>query len=170
MQQRGHGGLAVRAGGAHHGQLPRGVAIEIGRELPERALPLPQPEPLAGLAAFGTAAVAEPLLARWPAADAATLRAEPAALARLPIDHSVAVVAERCGGARAGAGLLQDFLRRPLKDYAEHRSHPDDELASGLSPYIHFGQVGIHQIVAAVAERIDCDPASLAVGDWIHFP
>lgn len=88
---------------------------------------------------------------RWPAATPALLAADRAALARLPIDHAIAP-AQR-GGAAAGEEVLDAFIEHGLPRYGEGRNHPDDDAASGLSPYLHFGHVSAH----AVAERVWAD-------------
>ena len=38
--------------------------------------------------------------------------------------------------------MLEHFLEHKLKGYAEKRNDPNQDLASNLSPYLHFGQVG----------------------------
>jgi len=87
------------------------------------------------------------------AADEALLAAAPAALAALPIDHEVAPVPALPGGARAGERALDEFVERRLPRYAEGRSHPDAEASSGLSPYLHFGHLSAHAILARVGAR-----------------
>jgi deoxyribodipyrimidine photo-lyase len=96
---------------------------------------------------------------RWPAADAALLAAEPAALRRLPVDHSVPPAAIR-GGSRAGSAALALFLRERIARYGE-RNHPDADAASGLSPYLHFGHLSAHQAFAGLARREGWGPSRL---------
>lgn len=100
------------------------------------------------------------VLQQWPPASELLLRAEPAALAALPIDHAVAPVAY-IGGSAAAAAVLQDFVETRLARY-EERNQPDADVASGLSPYLHFGHVGTHAIIAAVATATGWDPMRLA--------
>ena len=45
-------------------------------------------------------------------------------------------------GTAAGLQMLEHFLEHKLKGYAEKRNDPNQDLASNLSPYLHFGQVG----------------------------
>jgi len=74
-------------------------------------------------------------------------------LAALPIDQSVAPVRVRPGGKPAGRKRLAGFLADKLQGYAEHRgkpASPDDGMASGLSPYLHFGHISIEEIIAGV--------------------
>ncbi|HTU58241.1 MAG TPA: deoxyribodipyrimidine photolyase, partial [Polyangiales bacterium] len=48
---------------------------------------------------------------------------------------------------------LEGFFARGLADYAEGRNHPDQQASSGLSPYLHFGHIGTHEIFHALCER-----------------
>jgi len=97
---------------------------------------------------------------RWPGASAALLRGEASALAALPIDHGVPVVSHR-GGLRAARNALSHFIAHKLDRYDEDRNHPDKSATSGLSPYLHFGQISAHRIVSAIAEREEWTPADL---------
>ncbi|MEM9191355.1 MAG: deoxyribodipyrimidine photolyase [Myxococcota bacterium] len=70
-------------------------------------------------------------------------------LSAFPIDHSVGKVGFE-GGFRAAEAALGKFLDQRLSRYTEGRNHPDDDSASGLSPWLHFGHVSVHQIFAAI--------------------
>ena len=51
----------------------------------------------------------------------------------------------------AGAGRrLHRFVRGALKDYAAMRNRPDRDGTSGLSPHLHWGEIGPRQVWAAV--------------------
>jgi deoxyribodipyrimidine photo-lyase len=143
-----------------------GRAFDLRRHLQKELAPhleqVPSADPLARLAGLPRAALPRPVTERWPAASEALLRVEPGALAGLGIDHGVAPSAVLPGGSAAGRARLADFVERRLERYAEGRNHPDDEVASGLSPYLHFGQVGSHEILAALAAREDWSPAALS--------
>jgi deoxyribodipyrimidine photo-lyase len=97
---------------------------------------------------------------RWPSASAALLAGEPGALAALPIDHGVRAVSYR-GGLTAAKAALARFVATKLELYEEDRNHPDKGATSGLSPYLHFGQLSAHRIVTAIAEREEWTPADL---------
>jgi deoxyribodipyrimidine photo-lyase len=101
------------------------------------------------------------LVRRWPRASDSLLAAAPGALAALAIDHGVAPVGAR-GGARAAAATLDDFVARKLGRYGDGHNHPDDDAASGLSPYLHFGHVSAHEVVARVWRAADWNPGRLA--------
>ncbi|OYV97803.1 MAG: deoxyribodipyrimidine photolyase, partial [Acidobacteria bacterium 37-65-4] len=98
---------------------------------------------------------------RWQSASPAQLAGVAEALAALPVDHAVAAVPDTRGGAAAGRGRLDRFLATGLDRYPETRNHPADDGGSGLSPYLHFGQLSAHEILAAVAAREGWSPERL---------
>lgn len=81
------------------------------------------------------------ILRRWTSAKA---------IEDIPIDHDVPPV-PYAGGSKAARETLEDFVENRLARYAE-RSHPDADAASGLSPYLHFGHISAHEIVARVGD------------------
>lgn len=91
------------------------------------------------------------ILDRWPAADLRRLLARDG-LAKLPIDHSVEPVLLK-GGSDAARSRLKSFLANGLSRYADERSDPDADAQSGLSPYLHFGHIGVHEILDALAAK-----------------
>jgi len=109
----------------------------------------PRADPLARVA-LPTMAVPKDILARWPAASPELLACAPAALARLPIDHTVQPCGE--GGSRAAGRVLRRFLGERLAAYGE-RNDPAAASTSGLSPYLHFGQIGAHEVLADVLRQ-----------------
>ncbi len=82
---------------------------------------------------------------RWRSADAALLDGDTPALARLPIDHSIAAAPET-GGPTAARAKLDRFVSDHLTDYGDRRNRPDDGVTSGLSPYLHFGHISAHEV------------------------
>jgi len=104
------------------------------------------------------------LLARWPRAFPADDPDAAIDLGALPIDHDVAPVAETPGGPVAGEERLAWFLEHGLPRYADDRNQPQQEVASGLSPYLHFGHVGAHHVFAAIVEREGWSPDRLEPG------
>ena len=109
----------------------------------------PEADPVGEARLVRAGEIPSAITTRWPRADAALLGAEPAALRRLPIDHTVGAVATR-GGTQAGRAVLEGFLGDRLARYADERNQPDVEAASGLSPYLHFGHVSAHEVFAAL--------------------
>lgn len=108
------------------------------------------------------------IVERWPPADA-SLRNGGAerrrVLAGLPIDHAVGP-AETVGGARAARRTLQTFLDHRLARYREQRSEPQADVSSGLSPYLHFGHISVHEVLARLAAVEEWTPAH--VGPSAH--
>jgi deoxyribodipyrimidine photo-lyase len=122
------------------------------RELPTQLECMPRNEPLRLLRGMPAAVAPRAVLQRWP-----ELRAQPDALmslAGLPIDHTVPPTDLR-GGSQAGRLRLATFIAGGLGSYADERNHPDDDGESGLSPYLHFGHLGVHEVFRAVAARED---------------
>jgi deoxyribodipyrimidine photo-lyase len=64
-----------------------------------------------------------------------------AALSRLKIDRSVPAVKGFRGGTNEAKRHLRRFIRDKLDDYAEKRNDPALDWVSGMSPYLHFGQI-----------------------------
>jgi deoxyribodipyrimidine photo-lyase len=123
------------------------------------AFPLADPLRAAGLA--GPPELAPVLGARWPAATSALLAGEARALSELPIDHRVAPVRTR-GGSGEARRELESFVAHKLARYGECRDHPDDEGASGFSPYLHFGHLSAHEVFAAVTAAVGWKRARLS--------
>lgn len=129
------------------------------RELPRHLGGFPLAAPLRAHE-LPLAKVPDAVVTRWPPADARLLEATTSALAELPIDHTVGVVATP-GGPRVALARVREFIDRGLDAYADGRNHPDDAGGSGFSPYLHFGHVSTHAIVRAIADRFDWTPADL---------
>jgi deoxyribodipyrimidine photo-lyase len=89
---------------------------------------------------------------RWAPAGVDLLTCTSSALDRLPIDQSTKEGLAQ-GGAVAASGCLDLFLQRRLSRYGEERNEPDADVASGLSPYLHFGQVSVHDIFTRLSHR-----------------
>ena len=76
-------------------------------------------------------------------------------LASLPIDAGVREVKGVRGGQRAAHTAMKRFFERGFERYADGRSHPDDDAASGLSPWLHFGHLSVHEIFHTLCARED---------------
>ncbi len=83
------------------------------KNLKEHLAHRPSPDPLKGLDIPSLAALPKGIAKRWPRASAALLSGDPAALAALPIDHTVPV-SHIQGGAAAGEARLREFLKSGL--------------------------------------------------------
>ncbi|MGZ8411892.1 MAG: deoxyribodipyrimidine photolyase [Gemmatirosa sp.] len=141
------------------------------RELPNQLERVPAAAPLRAARTLAqpdaeTAAWLQSLRARWPAPSPALLggddaRAAERALAALPIDHGVPTVSFR-GGQEKARRVLADFVEHKLDTYATRRNEAEDPSNSGLSPYLHWGFVSVHEVFAAIADREGWTPARLA--------
>lgn len=68
------------------------------------------------------------------------------------IDHSVAPSPSIRGGPRAAREQLQRFLETGLPRYADDRDDPNANVTSGLSPYLHFGNISPIDVVLSARE------------------
>ncbi|HVY49697.1 MAG TPA: deoxyribodipyrimidine photolyase, partial [Minicystis sp.] len=84
-----------------------------------------------------------------------------APLGALSVDRSVAPAALR-GGERAARRALTDFVETRLSRYAKARDDPDAEATSRLSPWLHFGHLGAHEVLDAVLDHEGWTPDRLA--------
>jgi deoxyribodipyrimidine photo-lyase len=73
-----------------------------------------------------------------------------AALARLGLDRKAGRVRGYRGGASEAQKRLRSFVGRKLAAYAEDRNDPTIDGLSGLSPYLHFGQISPLAVALAV--------------------
>jgi deoxyribodipyrimidine photo-lyase len=79
-----------------------------------------------------------------------SLAPDPSLLDNFPIDRAVAPSAYFHGGCQEAKRCLEQFLRSRLKGYASQRNKPDLDATSQLSPYLHFGHIGVHMVALAV--------------------
>jgi len=142
------------------------------RVLPSWLDRLPAPDPLRRAPPPGRAGVPGAVLRSWPATPVRDLDLPTRLLGELPIDHRVGPCA-RVGGAVAAEARLSAFARGGLPAYADERNHPDAEGTSGLSPWLHFGQLGTFDVVRTVLERegwtperISPSPRGARAGFW----
>jgi deoxyribodipyrimidine photo-lyase len=68
----------------------------------------------------------------------------------LKVDTSVGPVAGFRGGATEAGRRLKGFLANRLDDYPERHNDPNEDGQSGLSPYLHFGQISPLEIALRV--------------------
>ena len=110
------------------------------KNLPGFLAHMPQADPLSGA---GLPPAVEPppeVLQNWPATPVEVLNKPIKALAGLPIDLEVEPTGLSGGHSEARTRLLR-FLKDQLEHYADKRNDPNSDVASGLSPYLHFGHI-----------------------------
>jgi len=130
------------------------------KELPAHLSARPDDDPLGADGIVSFRADLADISARWPdAASAGFLQR--GAVASLPIDHSVGITDWK-GGTATGRRALERFLDEDLDGYGMNRNHPDRGGASGLSPWLHYGQLSAHEVFASVAAREEWSPLRLS--------
>jgi deoxyribodipyrimidine photo-lyase len=122
------------------------------RELAKHWQHLPVENPFTGVKLPRLEALPAEIAERWPAAKLEDLENPDRLLSSLPIDHQVGA-AKMKGGATAATLALKTFVRRHLDRYAGDRNEPDEDVASGLSPYLHFGHISAQEVFRAVLEH-----------------
>lgn len=128
------------------------------KNLPDHLFRFPSPDPVRRLqTAWGNRTLPGGVhpsdLSRW---------LTPGSLASLPIDHVVPPVPGTVGGARAASRRLRNFVSEKIARYAEAHSDPSLDLGSGLSPYLHFGHLSVHEAFLAVAKKEKWNPSRLS--------
>jgi deoxyribodipyrimidine photo-lyase len=131
------------------------------KTLPEHLPHFPRANPLSRLRLPALNALPATILKRWPAMEVNELE-DRAVLAGLPIDHRVRESKIR-GGEESARSVLRQFLDEKLKRYDEDRNDPDEEGASGLSPYLHFGHISSHEIFSELMNREKWSDRKLAL-------
>lgn len=148
-----------------NGLLPMGAADSaftaaqffrrfLQRELPAHLALMPEAEPLKTNTPAAPLPVPKEIMKQWPPVSQEWLEGDPKAFSALNIDHHVAAV-ELLGGSKEAAKRLKVFLDTKLSLYPENRNHPDEDGTSGLSPYLHFGHISVHEVFQGLAERED---------------
>ncbi len=96
-----------------------------------------------------------------PAMVPASLTADAAELDAMPVDESASPVTAFRGGTRAAEAALARFIRARLDGYAARRNHPELDGTSQVSPWLHFGHIGVRSVARAIrdadAPRADRD-------------
>jgi deoxyribodipyrimidine photo-lyase len=71
-------------------------------------------------------------------------------IASCEIDHTVRPAPSIAGGRVAAKKQLAAFLKHGLRRYAAGHNEPSAHATSGLSPYLHFGQISALEVALAV--------------------
>lgn len=121
---------------------------------------LPEADPLHGVSLPKLEKLPSEIAEKWPAADVSELANHPESLSQFPIDHNVPVTGTR-GGSQAALKRLVSFVDSKLENY-ELRNQPEQDVASGLSPYLHFGHISAHQVFADTVATEDWSVGDIA--------
>jgi len=76
----------------------------------------------------------------------------------LKVDRSIRAVPDLKPGAAAADAHLNDFIDSRLHRYAEERNDPNSGAVSGLSPYLHFGQISAQHAAFEAARSSASEP------------
>lgn len=71
----------------------------------------------------------------------------------LSVDESVGEISNIVPGERAGRKVMKDFLENRIDRYDRDRNDPNAGGVSGLSPYLHFGQIAPQRVAYEAAKR-----------------
>jgi deoxyribodipyrimidine photo-lyase len=72
----------------------------------------------------------------------------------LKTDHSVRPVEWITPGEKGAKAVLDKFLSGTIGTYAQKRNDPNEKCVSGLSPYLHFGQISAQRIALEVTRNL----------------
>jgi len=120
------------------------------KTLPAHFSDRPAADPVARLAPMRAWPLPAEVTRRWP--HAIHWLDGGGTISQLPIDHTVGVAPTQ-GGAGAAARRLRSFLDHDLALYGTGRNEPDNDVSSRLSPYLHFGHIGAHEVFDEVMRR-----------------
>jgi len=108
----------------------------------------------------GAAALTDDIQKQWPPVSRDLLAGVADAMSHLPIDHNVRPATYR-GGSSTAVRALSSFVRERLQRYEQDRNEPDLDGSSGLSPYLHWGHLSVHQVFHEIVEHEAWTPADL---------
>jgi len=69
---------------------------------------------------------------------------------QLQVDRTVREIDGIKPGEKAGRAALRRFIRYRLAEYDDTRNDPNEDGQSGLSPYLHFGQISAQRVAIEV--------------------
>ena len=84
-------------------------------------------------------------------------------LSTLQIDHGIKAVADRKGGHTHARTRLTNFIKTGLLKYDTDRQSADNDPSSGLSPYLHFGHISVHEMVHRIWTEHNWTPSMAAI-------
>jgi len=145
------------------GLLPMGAAEQVfstafafrrhlQKHLPDHLVALPMEDPLKSRKLPTLEDLPPGIRKRWPPVPAERLKGRTVDLSPFPVDHHVGAGGQR-GGPREAGQVLREFLDNRLPDYSEKRNQPELEVTSGLSPYLHFGHISVHEVFTRLMDR-----------------
>lgn len=119
----------------------------------------PRPDPIADIELPRAEEIPEVIKKTWPSLSEDELRNPDKFLSELSTLENIPTSPLK-GGRKEALRHLKDFLENKLLKYTQ-RNHPDAEVESNLSPYLHFGHISSHEILKGVFERTNWNMPSI---------
>jgi deoxyribodipyrimidine photo-lyase len=85
-----------------------------------------------------------------------------ATLASMTVDRSVAEIGGLTPGEQGGRARLHDFIKNGLALYETERNDPCRQGQSGLSPWLHFGQISAQRVALEVSRQLSASSSTEA--------
>ncbi|MEI6824774.1 MAG: deoxyribodipyrimidine photo-lyase [Desulfuromonadales bacterium] len=85
-----------------------------------------------------------------------------ATLSGITVDRSVAEISGLTPGEQGGRARLDHFINNGLALYETERNDPCRHGQSGLSPWLHFGQLSAQRVALEVLRQLNTSPSSEA--------
>jgi deoxyribodipyrimidine photo-lyase len=121
------------------------------KKLPEHLYVHPKSIPFKGARLRHTYSLPKEITRRWPSAERILLQGNPFDFSAIPLNHSVGPVPLR-GGLDRAKRLVREFLKTRISDYTDKRNQPEEAVTSGLSPYLHFGHISVHEVFSRLTK------------------
>jgi len=131
------------------------------RRLADRGIDTPRSDPFQGVE-LPRCDIPQHIVDRWKPVGQGDLAEVERFVRGLPVDQGVAP-GWVSGGATRGSDRLRQFVELRLERYDDQRNVPDEDGTSGLSPYLHFGHISTHEILAAILEGTGWSPFSVEI-------
>jgi deoxyribodipyrimidine photo-lyase len=132
------------------------------KTLPPHLVEPPKADPLSSLDLPAAPPLPKTITSRWPQTLASLREGNPGLELTFPIDHRVLPAAIH-GGNQHARQRMKKFLANGFADYAQKRNQPELDVASGLSAYLHFGHISVHEVFAEIARLEHWTAEKLAV-------
>ena len=85
-----------------------------------------------------------------------------AILASITVDRSVAEIGGLTPGEQGGKARLDDFINNGLASFESERNDPCRNGQSGLSPWLHFGQLSAQRVALEIIRQLNISSSSEA--------
>jgi len=121
----------------------------------------PDQNPLSGIDLPKIKDLPKTITDKWPSAVPILRSKGDKFLKALKIDHTVKESFIE-GGAKAAKKEMALFLKYNLLQYKELGNDPDENVRSGLSPYLHFGHISSHYVFKQLVKQEGWNPTHLS--------